>query len=394
MRIAIYSGVMPSTVFIENMIDQAASLNHNVYLFGKRPGKPINYKTGKVQQFPTPQSWLNVVFFVFYYQLKLILLYPKRFFLLHNHISKVEKRWPKRFRLWAKYLPPVFYLPDIFHIQWAKSLEEWFFLKQLYGVHLALSLRGTHVNISPKLDPILAETYRRLFPSISAFHAVSKEIALEALKYGANSEKIHVIYSPQTAYNLPLEAVQQQPFTFLLVGRIHWVKGHRLVLEALHLLKLKGLSCTCNIVGEGPTEELQYLAYHHGVADDVQFLGKKSHTEVIALMRQSSALVLSSYEEGIANVVLEAMSVGLPVVSSNCGGMSEVIQPGVSGWLFQKGETFDLADKMERCMHMNPEESLNMRKAAHAFIQQNMNPNLYSAQLASFYNQIMADREI
>ena len=63
------------------------------------------------------------------------------------------------------------------------------------GIKLVLSLRGAHINYSPIADLKLADMYRKNFPKVDAFHAVSKAIALEAQKYGAQKSNISVVYS-------------------------------------------------------------------------------------------------------------------------------------------------------------------------------------------------------
>ena len=91
-------------------------------------------------------------------------------------------------------LPPFLDNLDIFHIQWAKTLVYYpEFVEQL-NCPIVLSLRGTHINVSPLTDEKLAFLYRKYFPRIKGFHAVSQSIANEAIIYGAKLNKISVIY--------------------------------------------------------------------------------------------------------------------------------------------------------------------------------------------------------
>ena len=68
---------------------------------------------------------------------------------------------------------------------------------------------------------------------------------------------------------------------------------------------------------------------------EVKIVSSNSQDDVYRNMRNSDCLILPSVEEGISNVVLEAMAVGLPVISSNCGGMNEVIQDEINSFIFQ-----------------------------------------------------------
>jgi glycosyltransferase involved in cell wall biosynthesis len=70
-----------------------------------------------------------------------------------------------------------------------------------------------------------------------------------------------------------------------------------------------------------------------GLTKRVHLMGRVSPPEVLAHVQGADAFVLASLSEGISNAALEAMSCGLPVVSTNCGGMNEAISDGVEGFL-------------------------------------------------------------
>ena len=91
---------------------------------------------------------------------------PEHYQLLKRTYSEsITSNTAQRWRNWAKYLPVILHLPEVFHIQWAKSTEEWLFLKKTFGVKLVLSLRGAHINYSPVADTLLAETYGSASPN-------------------------------------------------------------------------------------------------------------------------------------------------------------------------------------------------------------------------------------
>jgi len=98
------------------------------------------------------------------------------------------------------------------------------------------------------------------------------------------------------------------------------------------------------IVGEGPSrEELTFYIHSLHLQDKVLLLGKKNRDEIIALYRQANVFFLPSVYEGIANVVLEAMAMQLPVVSTISGGMDEVIENGENGILCKNYDHVDMA---------------------------------------------------
>ena len=87
----------------------------------------------------------------------------------------IEKKSNKTLLHKIKFYPVLYHKPDIFHLQWAKSLEDWIWLQE-FGVKVILSLRGTHITISPIANETLASKYKQLFPKVDAFHAVSNSI--------------------------------------------------------------------------------------------------------------------------------------------------------------------------------------------------------------------------
>ena len=118
--------------------------------------------------------------------------------------------------------------------------------------------------------------------------------------------------------------------TLLSVGHLIERKGHHLVIEAL--ASLPGLSLV--IAGSGEMrDELERLTSSHGVNDRVWFAGALSHEELVEYYNAADALVLASSREGMANVILESIACGTPVVGTPIWGTPEVISDRRAGVL-------------------------------------------------------------
>ncbi len=114
------------------------------------------------------------------------------------------------------------------------------------------------------------------------------------------------------------------------VGRLHPLKGHDLVIEAIAALP----DATLLIAGSGPEgTALGKLARRLGVADRVRLLGQLAHDELPIVYSASDVLVLASSHEGWANVLLEAMACGTPVVATNVGGSREIVDAPEAGMI-------------------------------------------------------------
>ena len=156
------------------------------------------------------------------------------------------------------------------------------------------------------------------------------------------------------------KALGLQQFTLLSVGNLLPVKGHDLVIAALPLLKEARLM----IAGRGPElQRLQALATDLGVAARVTFLGALPQAELRTYYGAADALVLASSREGWANVLLESMACGTPVVASNVWGTPEVVAAPDAGVLMQDRTAAGVAAAVRALQASYPERSATRRYA-------------------------------
>ena len=109
-------------------------------------------------------------------------------------------------------------------------------------------------------------------------------------------------------------------------------------------------------------------------------------------MSESDCLILPSVQEGISNVVLESMALGLPVVSSDCGGMKEVINNGRNGFYFPARDSEALEKLLLKVMNLTYEEREKIINEGKKYIDQNLNSKLIKSEFHKFYKKIMGLR--
>lgn len=209
LKIAVYSGAVPSTTFIERLIRGLAEMGHEVQLFGSlnasgAPEYPVNVKMCLSKN----GIWKALQLIYWGMQLRLRQNEAKQ--RLDHYIQGKSANRRQAWRYAAKYYPVLLHRPDIFHLQWAKSLGDWMWVQD-FGIKLVLSLRGAHINYSPVADPELAATYRRLFPEVDGFHGVSKAIVEEARNYGLDLKKSKVVYSGLESSDFDLDTESPPP---------------------------------------------------------------------------------------------------------------------------------------------------------------------------------------
>ncbi len=152
----------------------------------------------------------------------------------------------------------------------------------------------------------------------------------------------------------PDPAVRREPNLILAVGRLVEKKGFRDLVCACRFLQEKGHAFQCTIVGEGEerdrlTQQINAL----GVQDRVILAGAQSQEQVLSLMKEAAVLVLpcvvsaSRDQDGLPNVLIEALAVGLPAVSTTLSGIPEIIEHGKTGLLVPPGDAITLAATIE-----------------------------------------------
>lgn len=371
MKVAIYSGEIPSTSFIERLIKALSEEGIKVLLFGTIT-RPFSYQQRNIKLVPNYRG-LGGLLVTIVRCVRLRIARPDHYSRLRTHLKSGPLANLRAFRRWQKFVPPVLYLPDVFHVQWAKAAGDWCFLKELFGVKLVLSLRGAHINYSPLANKELAEMYGQVLPKYDAYHAVSRAIVERARVFGVDPKRTVTVYSGINVSQTPLisRASNGKAIKLLAVGRMHWKKGYHHLLDTLAILKERQVDVTLTLVAKGNMpEELLYQLHDLRISNLIRWIEGLSYEDVLLKMKEHDVLVLPSVEEGIANVVLEAMSVGLPVISTNCGGMNEVIQDGRNGFLVPVRNVDAMAEAVIRYSRLSMPEIESLRTCAYETIRQ------------------------
>jgi glycosyltransferase involved in cell wall biosynthesis len=359
-KIAIYTGIVPSSTFIERLIQGLAKKGLHIYLFGVQRGKPTSFEN--VYHFTCTKKRFSRFLQLIKYSFLLTFFRSKDKRKLDAFI-KSQNRNTRQLKI--KYYPVLYHRPDIFHLQWAKSIEDWLWLQD-FGIKLIVSLRGTHVTISPIGDKQWEDIYSEYFPRVDGFHAVSKSMIPIAEKFGINSKKIKVVRSGLDLEKLPFSVKNKinKPLKIISIGRSHWVKGYSYALDAMNLLDKENIDFNYTIVGVENNEELLYKRSQYKCKDKIFFIEKLPFEEIKELIKKADVLLLSSVEEGIANVVLEAMALGTLVVSTDCGGMNEVVLDSENGYLVPLRDAEAIAGKLKSISEMSIESFQDLTKKA------------------------------
>jgi glycosyltransferase involved in cell wall biosynthesis len=150
----------------------------------------------------------------------------------------------------------------------------------------------------------------------------------------------------------------------LSVGRLSPEKGQFSLVDLAERLREYQTEILVTVVGEGPDKiPLENEVKQKGLSSSFEFLGALSEPEVITAMKHADIYVCPSFMEGLPQVLLEAMAVGLPVVAPYLSGIPEVVKPGETGLLYPAGDVEMMAEAV-RTLCNQPDRAQTLRANA------------------------------
>ena len=174
------------------------------------------------------------------------------------------------------------------------------------------------------------------------------------------------------------------------IGRLSEQKGQLLLIEAAALLHAQGLDFELVIVGDGPLRnELERRIDERGLRGQVRITGFQDNHGVRRELEAAGTLVLPSFAEGLPVVVMEALALGRPVISTYIAGIPELVQSGQHGWLVPAGAIEPLATAMAAALTT---EAIHLETMGHAGltrVAQRHDVNIGTSRLAELFRNTL-----
>lgn len=182
-------------------------------------------------------------------------------------------------------------------------------------------------------------------------------------------------------YSLPLKLVS--------VARFSHPKNNMQLIRAVEQInKLYSGSLQLNMVGDGPLlSEAQAYVTSYKLKNDVHFLG--SRTDVDDILNQNDIFCLISNYEGLPISIIEAMRAGIPIIASDVGGVNELVQDGVNGFLIPRGNTSELVDKLKYILE-HKKLIKSMGEASRKIYEEEYTAYRMNQKILSVYNEVIA----
>lgn len=281
-------------------------------------------------------------------------LRPEQFMALHLPESRLAFFVPRLFRTIRACQP------DIVHSR------NWGAIEAAIAARLARVPVVIHSEHGYEVE-YLSETPRRqrwirrlVYSTADAFCTVSRELRdYHASQAGVTPERIRVIYNgvdtarfapdPLSRASIRAElGIAPDDFVIGAVGRMVPIKDYPTLVRAAGMAAAKIPNLKLLMVGDGPEfERTRNLTQNIPELDSRVLAVGRSH-DVPGLLAAMDIFVQTSLREGMSNTLLEAMSTGLPAVVTRVGGNPEVVDEGITGWLFAPGDVNELSELMVR----------------------------------------------
>jgi colanic acid/amylovoran biosynthesis glycosyltransferase len=413
MKIAFVVSQFPalSETFILNQITGLIDRGHEVDIYACSPGN-----NREVDPNVEKYNLLNYTFYGFRMPRRKNLRVPKGLWLLVKSCLKAPSI-PLRLASIAKYGKQAaslkllyFSIPflhkqfsyDIIHCHFGTNGLRASFLRNI-GIFQGKLITTFHGNdITTTLQRKGDRYYNQLFSSADLFLPISERWKHKLIELGCDKRKIivHRMGIDCKRFSFTSRQPQADGQTHLVtVARLVEKKGVEYGIRAVAKLSKVNRNIKYNIVGDGPLrEDLQQLIQELDIGDRVKLLGWKQQKEVAEILNNADILLAPSVtskdgdQEGIPVSVMEAMAMGLPIVSTQHSGIPELICNGISGFLVPERDVDALAEKLGYLIE-HPEVWLEMGQAGRAQVEEYYNNDRLNDRLIEIYQDLITPRD-
>lgn len=204
------------------------------------------------------------------------------------------------------------------------------------------------------------------FKKINHFFAISNRFRDMLISFGINQKKITTIYNG-IDFNEPSYVkisraelgLGENDFVLIMIARLHPVKGHSIAFEAVRALKEDYPTIKLLLIGDGPIEsELKGKANELGIENNVLFMGHQENIHGYLMI--SDTKILTSYSESFPLVILEAARAKVPVISTDVGGVKDLISDSSLGRVVPVEDPKSLALTIEEYIQLKKNGELHL----------------------------------
>jgi glycosyltransferase involved in cell wall biosynthesis len=303
-------------------------------------------------------------------------------------------------RFVAEFMPLARLRADVVHFEWDSAAVFLAPMVDVWRCPMVMSQHGElHISARSPARRHVTDGLPAAFDRADAVHCVSLALREEAGDFGllpAKAVQIPSAVDP-TAFQPRATELPGHEFRIITVAWLRWLKGIEHAVAALGLLVEAGVPARLDVFGGDPLpplgepsdrQRILHTVDELGLHGRVELHGHLAQRELVGRMQNSHVMLHPSLTEGIPTVVLEAMACGLPIVATDCGGVSEAVTDGVEGFLAPTREPTVLAAGLER-LYREPELRRAMGAAGRARVEADFSLDGQVAAYAAMYESVL-----
>lgn len=230
-----------------------------------------------------------------------------------------------------------------------------FLISRFYRIPFIITCHGSEIRTRRKCG-LVKLIQRFLFSRASYLTTVSTEMEKILMNaYDVDGTKIGIIpngYDERLVSRVMENTKKEYSAGIVFVGSLRPIKDPITLLKAFREIAGKYSNISLHIIGDGPLRGLlEAFCLENSLSSKVTFEGRKSHEGALRAIVESTVFVLTSVEEGLPTVLIEAMALGKPVIATAVGGVPEVVKDGINGILIPPRSPERLAKILERFLN-------------------------------------------
>jgi colanic acid/amylovoran biosynthesis glycosyltransferase len=255
----------------------------------------------------------------------------------------------------------------------------------LGGPQWSFTVHGPEEFDKPQLIGLAEKVRRCAFVVAISSYGRSQLYRLVEHEYWS---KVQVVYCGlESAFRTRPSSSLPAARRLVCVGRLCEQKGQLLLVEAARQLATQGVAFELILVGDGELRpNIEALIKRYKLEATVRITGRISSDELQEQIIAARALVLPSFAEGLPMVIMEAMALKRPVISTFVAGIPELVHPGEHGWLVPAGDVEALGEAMRACLELSTQNLERMGEASHKRALERHNVDTQAAQLAALFH--------
>lgn len=243
---------------------------------------------------------------------------------------------------------------DIVHSHnWGIYIDAALAIRKIKTTRLIHTIHGPYLNYTVGIKSLIKIKLRHLAELFFSRYADKIVVVSESIKKYINADIGIKNESLQVIHNGIVDIGNKEntkkidiKIRFITVGRLAKIKNQMLLLAACKKMLINSSNFHLSFVGDGPEmDNLVKYCNENGLQDNVSFFGFR--TDVVALLQENDVFLLSSKYEGISIALLESMSLSMPSIATNVGGIPDTVNNNETGFLVPSGDVDTYAEKLQ-----------------------------------------------